>query len=479
MVRKGKGESRDQGQHTSQSAKVRLPALPGDPLIFSRDEHNISRKLIDPDALKVMYRLINHGYQAFLVGGGVRDLLLGKKPKDYDVSTDARPEEVKKLFRNCHIIGRRFKLAHIVFAGRKVIEVSTFRSTVEMESTKAADKPLRSDNTYGDPETDARRRDLTINGLFYDLSSFSVIDYVDGVRDLEDGVIRIIGDPEQRFKEDPVRMIRAIRHAARTGFAIDPATYQAICDHPERIELCAKPRVYEEFLREMRHGASQASFRMLRETGILPYLCPFLAFVEERDARWQRLEHVLEQFDLCFKHSQELNPSALFATMAVAYLEAKSLIMHDQEVGGINVAEVWSSAPLKGFYEHDFAVPTKFPDIDFTKYYHYIKNGYLRYFINRLFHQLGVSNKECERIEQLLVLRMAMFEVYYGISKITGIETRQYLGECLQFMKILSFDHYTEHCYRYWHNRCKDKLAGRKPEAGKPPRKRRRGPRRL
>ena len=477
MVRRSKKDHQELpvASPSKTAPAARMPELPGQPTIFSRDQHNISRKLIDPDALKVMYRLINHGYQAFLVGGGVRDLLLGKKPKDYDVSTDARPEEVRRLFRNCHIIGRRFKLAHVIFAGRKIVEVSTFRSTVEEQDEEAQNKPLRSDNTYGDPETDARRRDLTINGLFYDPHSFAVIDYVAGVPDLEDGVVRIIGDPDKRFTEDPVRMIRAIRHAARTGFAIESKTYAAILQHPERILLCAKPRVHEEFLRETRHGSSLDSFRLLQETRLLPLIAPFLAEVKKDSPAWKRLEYVLEQFDLLARQGVELKPSTLFAAMAVATFAGQDLIMHDEKVGGIDVATVWNHAPLKEFYEHDFTVPTKLPNIDFSKYFYYVKNGYLRYFINRLFHQLGVSHKECERLEQLLVLRLAMFEVYYGISKITGIETRTYLDECLQLMKILSFDPYAQNCYHYWRDRCKDRpLTQRKEEATQRQRRNRR-----
>ena len=199
------------------------------PVVYTRPEHCISRKNIDPCALKVLYRLSQLGYTAYLVGGGVRDLLLGREPKDFDVGTSARPEEVKKAFRNCYLIGRRFRLAQVRFAG-KVIETATFRQnsqTVGEIIEHAAEGPLE-DNTYGTPETDAYRRDFTVNGLFYDIKDFSVIDWVGGMKDLENKVIRAIGDPEIRFQEDPVRMMRAIKFSARLGFTIEKKTGAAM-----------------------------------------------------------------------------------------------------------------------------------------------------------------------------------------------------------------------------------------------------------
>ena len=176
------------------------------PRILPRPEHNVSRKDIDDDALKVLYRLKNAGFLGYLVGGGVRDLLLARKPKDFDISTDAHPPQVKKLFRNCFIIGRRFRLCHVRF-GRKVIEVSTFRRQAEPEEGETL---IRRDNTFGTPEEDAFRRDFTVNALFYDVATFSIIDYVGGLEDVQQKVIRTIGDPVVRFREDPVRMLRAV-----------------------------------------------------------------------------------------------------------------------------------------------------------------------------------------------------------------------------------------------------------------------------
>ncbi len=250
--------------------------IESEPILLRRDEHNISRKDIDPDALKVMYRLIRHGFKAYLVGGGVRDLFLGKKPKDFDIGTDARPDVVRKIFRNSRIIGRRFKINHVYFLGNKIIEVTTFRALYDPPEEEDEVKPVASDNVYGDARSDALRRDLTINGLFYDLNTFSIIDYVGGIADLRQGVVRMIGEPNLRFREDPVRMIRAIRHAARTGFDIEPATFQAVGECASLIAMASLARLHEEIVRELRYGAAQRSFGLMADTGLLGHLFPTL-----------------------------------------------------------------------------------------------------------------------------------------------------------------------------------------------------------
>src|SRR5262245_23192571 len=215
-----------------------------EPTIVPRAAHQISRRNIDPDALKVLYRLQEGGYIAYLVGGSVRDLLLERRPKDFDIGTSAHPHQIKKLFRNCWIIGRRFRLAHVKF-GSKTIEVATFRrqlpaAEVDAEASERSDaadangdnrgnlteagrpdRMIYRDNTYGTPQEDAFRRDFTVNALFYDIATFSIIDYVGGLRDLDAKVIRSIGEPDVRFLEDPVRMLRAVVLAARLEFTID------------------------------------------------------------------------------------------------------------------------------------------------------------------------------------------------------------------------------------------------------------------
>ncbi len=240
------------------------------PRILPRSEHTLSRKQIDPDALKVLYRLKTGGFKAFLVGGGVRDLLLARKPKDFDVGTDAHPQQVKRLFRNCFVVGRRFRLAHVRF-GRNVVEVSTFRKQAEADE---GDPLIRRDNTFGTPEEDAFRRDFTVNALFYDIATFSIIDYVGGLEDLDARLIRSIGDPEVRFREDPVRMLRAVALAARLGFTIEADTLEAVRALRGEIVRSSPARLLEEFYKILRQGAARATFQMLHELGLLAYLLP-------------------------------------------------------------------------------------------------------------------------------------------------------------------------------------------------------------
>ncbi len=254
------------------------------PVVYKRPEHSISRKNIDPDALKVLYRLSQLGYTAYLVGGGVRDLLLGREPKDFDVGTSAKPNEVKHAFRNCFLIGRRFRLAHVRF-GEKVIETATFRrnsQTVGEIIEHAAEGPME-DNTFGTPETDAYRRDFTVNGLFYDIKDFSVIDWVGGMKDLEKKVIRAIGDPEVRFQEDPVRMMRAIKFSARLGFTIEKKTAAAMRKYHACILNASLPRVCEEVFRFFPYAHSAEAFRLCYDCGMLADLLPELAAFIDRD----------------------------------------------------------------------------------------------------------------------------------------------------------------------------------------------------
>jgi tRNA nucleotidyltransferase/poly(A) polymerase len=240
------------------------------PKILSRSEHIVSRKNIDSDALKVLYRLKNHGFVAYMVGGGVRDLLLDRKPKDFDIATSAHPQQVKRLFRNCFIIGRRFRLCHIRF-GKKVVEVSTFRRLSEPEE---GDTLIRRDNTFGTPEEDAFRRDFTVNALSYDIATFSVIDWVGGLRDLDERVIRTIGDASVRFREDPVRMLRAVALAARLGFSIDRDTAEGIRALRGEIVRSSPARILDEIYKILRQGRSRETFRMLHQHGLLAYLLP-------------------------------------------------------------------------------------------------------------------------------------------------------------------------------------------------------------
>jgi poly(A) polymerase len=257
----------------------------GDPVIVERAAHSLSRSQIDPDALKVLYRLHQNGYVAYLVGGSVRDLLLGRRPKDFDIGTSAHPYQVKRLFKNCWVIGRRFRLAHVRF-GMKTIEVATFRRKVTAEELAAAEEVaaeqreapeesgagpglIHRENTFGTPEEDAFRRDFTINALFYDIGTFSIIDYTGGLEDLRAGIVRSIGDPAERFHEDPVRMLRAIAMAARLGFTIDAPIDDAIASSRAEIARSAPARLIEEFYKLLRSGASERAFRMMAERKLL------------------------------------------------------------------------------------------------------------------------------------------------------------------------------------------------------------------
>jgi poly(A) polymerase len=279
-----------------------------DPVIIPRADHPLSRSQVDPDALKVLYRLHQNGYVAYLVGGSVRDLLLDRRPKDFDIGTSAHPYQVKRLFRNCWIIGRRFRLAHVRF-GPKTIEVATFRrlvSAAEQAATDAGDDILASipdgvaltnddrdrlvhrDNTFGTPEEDAFRRDFTINALFYDIGTFSIIDYTGGLEDLRARVVRSIGDPAERFQEDPVRMLRAIAMAARLDFTIDPPIDEAIATHRDEIARSAPARLVEEFYKLLRSGSAEKAFRMMAERRLLESIAPELQS-RSGDALWESL----------------------------------------------------------------------------------------------------------------------------------------------------------------------------------------------
>jgi poly(A) polymerase len=287
-----------------------------EPTIVPRSAHTISRRDIDPSALKVLYRLHEHHFVAYLVGGSVRDLLLNRRPKDFDIGTSAHPQQVKKLFRNCWIIGRRFRLAHVKF-GPMTIEVATFRRQVdttdvtpEIEAAaepaiaaeprdttddnrgnradpRPHDRLIYRDNTYGTPEEDAFRRDFTVNALFYDIGTFSIIDYVGGLADLRAGLIRCIGDPDVRFLEDPVRMLRAVVLGARLQFTIDAPILDAIAVHRHEIARSAPARLVEEYYKILRSGHAGEAMRQLRETTLLKAITPEL--VDSPDDVWHSI----------------------------------------------------------------------------------------------------------------------------------------------------------------------------------------------
>jgi poly(A) polymerase len=246
-----------------------------DPRILERAEHPISRRDIDANVLKVLYRLAGAGYSAYLVGGGVRDLMLSRRPKDFDVATSAHPQEVRELFRNSRLIGRRFRLVHVFF-GRQNIEVATFRR--QAEAVADSDDPMiRLDNTFGTPEEDAFRRDFTVNALFYDPQTFHVVDYCGGVDDLKARLIRTIGDPELRMREDPVRMMRAVRFAAKLGFEIEPATRAAIERHRADLKKASVPRLVDETYKTLGQAEAAHALILMEELGLLEGVLPILS----------------------------------------------------------------------------------------------------------------------------------------------------------------------------------------------------------
>ena len=319
-----------------------------EPTIVPRSAHPLSRRQVDPDALKVLYRLHEHNYVAYLVGGSVRDLLLDRRPKDFDIGTSAHPHQVKKLFRNCWIIGRRFRLAHVKF-GNKTIEVATFRRQVdttttaeaelaevlaadaggvdeqrdgerlELDARRQRDRLIQRDNTYGTPEEDAFRRDFTVNALFYDIATFSIIDYVGGLQDLHSRLIRCIGDPDVRFLEDPVRMLRAVVLAARLEFTIDDPILDAIDTHKHEIARSAPARLLEEYFKILRSGHAEEAFRQLHATGLLKEITP------ELDAAPDSLWRAIASLDRYRASFEELPDTLTNAVLAGSLLQPLGL----------------------------------------------------------------------------------------------------------------------------------------------------------
>nr|WP_256350236.1 polynucleotide adenylyltransferase PcnB [Enterobacter sp. ENT03] len=291
--------------------------------VIPREQHTISRKDISENALKVLYRLNKAGYESYLVGGGVRDLLLGKKPKDFDVTTNATPDQVRKLFRNCRLVGRRFRLAHVMF-GPEIIEVATFRGHHEEQTADRATSQrgqngmLLRDNIFGSIEDDAQRRDFTINSLYYSVADFTVRDYVGGMRDLEDGVIRLIGNPETRYREDPVRMLRAVRFAAKLHMRISDETAEPIPRLATLINDVPPARLFEESLKLLQAGYGYETYKLLREYSLFQPLFPTITryFTESGDTPMERIiDQVLKNTDNRIHNDMRVNPAFLFAAM--------------------------------------------------------------------------------------------------------------------------------------------------------------------
>lgn len=327
------------------------------PLIIPRSDHPISRAMLSPNALKILYRLRDNGHTAWLVGGCVRDLLLGREPKDFDVATDAVPGRIKKLFRNCRLVGRRFRLAHLHFRD-EIIEVSTFRAHTlkeneegEREAGAEADDgagtsrhPRRlvseegvvlRDNVFGTPAEDALRRDFTVNALAYNIADFSIIDYVGGMEDLRSGVIRTIGDAGARFTEDPVRMLRAVRFAALLGFDIEEATWRALVENAPAITLSTAPRLYEEALKLFLSGEGERTYQLMRRGGLFAPLFPGLDVWLEQETEGfphARLGRDLEWIDRRVSDGEKVSPPLLLSLMFGEYLEEAAARLRGQGI---------------------------------------------------------------------------------------------------------------------------------------------------
>jgi poly(A) polymerase len=290
------------------------------PRIIPRAEHAISRSNISKEALKVLYGLKKAGHAAYLVGGGVRDLLLGREPKDFDIATDASPEQIRAAFRNCRLIGRRFRLAHIHF-GREIIEVATFRAQLDSEGegdVHMENGRIIRDNVYGTIEEDVWRRDFTVNALYYNIRDFSVVDYVGGYEDVQNGLLRLIGDPEQRYREDPVRMLRAVRFACKLGMRIEPETEAPIRELAPLLGDISPARLFEEVLKLFHAGYALQTYEQLRHYDLFGQLFPM---TERALAREENgfpnilLAESLRSTDKRIEEGKPVNPAFLFAAL--------------------------------------------------------------------------------------------------------------------------------------------------------------------
>ncbi|MBS0432243.1 MAG: polynucleotide adenylyltransferase PcnB [Proteobacteria bacterium] len=333
------------------------------PRVIPRAQHNLTRKHISRGALRVLYGLHEHGFRACLVGGAVRDLLLGGRPKDFDVATNATPEEIRKIFRNCRLIGRRFRLAHVIF-GPEIVEVATFRgSGAEGEGDRhLVDGRIVRDNVWGTIEEDALRRDFRVNALYYDIADFSIIDYVGGMQDLAQRRLHLIGDPEQRYREDPVRMLRAARLAAKLQFTIDPAAAEPFPRLGHLLGDAAPARLFDETMKLFMGGYGLASFRMLEHCGLLQHLFAGTARALARDehgALRNLIEAGLAGTDARVAEGKPVTPAFLFAVLLWGEVYALARGMQSE---GIDRTLAWQRAAHKVMAEQmaRVAIPRRF-----------------------------------------------------------------------------------------------------------------------
>ncbi|HEX5960115.1 MAG TPA: polynucleotide adenylyltransferase PcnB [Rhodanobacteraceae bacterium] len=343
-------------------------AVPGhalwSPRVIPREQHKLSRKQVSRGALKVLYGLKDAGFRACLVGGAVRDLLLGRQPKDFDIATDATPEEVKKLFRNCRLIGRRFRLAHVVF-GPEIVEVATFRGTGNGEADgdrHVVNGRILRDNVWGTIEEDALRRDFRVNALYYDIADFSVIDYVGGMEDLEQKRLRLIGDPATRYREDPVRMLRAARLAAKLGFTVDPAAVAPFKELGQLLADAPSARLFDECQKMFLAGYGLASFRALAQYDLLRQLFPGTVRALAHDADGTlgaMIERGLAGTDARVAEGRPVTPAFLFAVLLWGEVAALAGKLQGE---GATPALAWQRAAHRVMAEQGkrVAIPRRF-----------------------------------------------------------------------------------------------------------------------
>lgn len=328
--------------------------------LIPRDQHNISRKNISPAAIKIIKQLEDAGFAAYLVGGGVRDLLLGNHPKDFDVATNAKPEEVKRIFRSARIVGRRFQIVHVRM-GREVIEVTTFRGHhEESSSVRSEDGMLLRDNVYGTLETDAMRRDFTVNALYYTLKDFSVIDYCNGMEDLKQRTLRIIGDPATRYKEDPVRILRALRFAAKLGFNLEPKTAKPIRELSGLLLNVSDARLFEEVLKLFLGGSATATFNLMREYDLLTHLFPGTdkALKAGDQIGANLIEQCMINTDKRIRGDKTVTPAFIYAALLWPALQQQFTLLSSQ----MTPTQAWGQA-AQNVINHQLtrtAVPKRF-----------------------------------------------------------------------------------------------------------------------
>jgi poly(A) polymerase len=335
------------------------------PTIIPRPSHNVSRNEISGGALKVLYRLHRSGYQAFLVGGGVRDALLGLHPKDFDIATDAHPEEVRALFSNCRLIGRRFRLAHIRF-GREIIEVATFRAATDGSEQHGdvehdTEGRILRDNVYGTIDEDVWRRDFTCNALYYNIADFSIWDYTGGVKDVEERRLALIGDPDRRLREDPVRMLRAVRFAAKLDFTIDKAVHASIEKHHDLLVNVPSARLFDEFLKMFQAGHAEKTFELLRQYDLFRMLFPETDAHLNADETYLRFTRMaLANTDSRVAAGKSVTPMFLLGVFFWAPVKERAGLLREKEKMSVVQSLSLASYELAGLQQKHISIPKRF-----------------------------------------------------------------------------------------------------------------------